>query len=147
MTAFRNRMIDHIAKSLKYVPIAIILFLALLSWREGFAKTAVICGIVGIGLILLNILTHKSRVTGNARRFVAPACFIFITAIGVYALIDMNVYMGIFYVLIGMSLICDRLLKGKWKQICCTAATGLAVVALVFYILEVTNGLTKITCC
>ncbi|RKU10991.1 hypothetical protein C6502_09250 [Candidatus Poribacteria bacterium] len=61
-------------------------------------------------------------------------CSVLVIAIGVYSLIDADIYMGISQVAIGMSLIFGRLLKGKWQHICCAAALGIAVGAIVLFV-------------
>lgn len=92
---------------------------------------------MGIGFMLLCLLLHIiKRITGNNRRFVL-VCSILVIAIGVYSLIDEDIYAGIGITSFGMILIFAEVLKGKWKHICCAVALGLAVGA---FILEEVNN-------
>ena len=124
-------IVRQLGRILQYVPVAIAFFLALSFWRMGFTEGAIITGLVGIGLLLLIVLLHVvEKITGNERRFVL-ICSALVIAIGVYSLIDADIYMGISQVAIGMSLIFGQLLKGKWQHICCAAALGIAVGAII----------------
>ncbi len=136
MTILGKDKIRHIARVLQYAPIAIAFFFALSFWRKGFTEGAIAFGLMGIGFMLLCILLHViKRITGNNRRFVL-VCSILVIAIGVYSLIDEDIYAGIGITSFGMILIFAEVLKGKWKHICCAAALGLAVGA---FILEEVN--------
>ena len=124
-------IVRHLGRILQYVPVTIAFFLALSFWRMGFTEGAISTGLVGIGLLLLIVLLHVvEKITGNKRRFVI-VCSALVIAIGVYSLIDADIYMGISQVAIGMSLIFGQLLKGKWQHICCAAALGIAVGAII----------------
>ena len=132
MTVSGKDKIHYIEKVLLYTPIMVGIFIALSVWGEGFTL-----GFMGIGLILIGVLLDGiKKIAGNNRRFVPPMSSIFLIALGVYSLIDIDIYSGIFYVLIGMNLIFDKFLKGKWKHICCTVTIGLAVVAFILYLMS-----------
>lgn len=123
--------VRHLGRILQYAPAAIAFFLALSFWRMGFTKGAIITALIGIGLLLLIGLLHViEKITGNKRRF-GLVCSALVIAIGVYSLIDGDIYMGISQMALGMSLIFGQLLKGKWQHICCAAALGIAVGAFV----------------
>ena len=127
-------IVRHLGQILQYVPVAIAFFLALSFWRMGFTEGAIITGLMGIGFILLIVLLHIiEKAIGNTGRFVL-VCSVLVIAIGVYSLIDADIYMGISQVAIGMSLLFGQLLKGKWQHICCAAALGIAVGAIVLFV-------------
>ena len=122
--------IRPITRILQYAPVAIAFFFALSFWKKGFTEGAIIFGLMGIGFILLIVLLHIiEKIIGNTRRFVL-ICSILVIAIGVYSVIDGDIYMGISQMALGMSLIFGQLLKGKWQHICCAAALGIAVGAM-----------------
>ena len=126
--------VRHLGRILQYAPAVIAFFLALSFWRMGFTEGAIITGLMGIGLLLLIVLLHVvEKITGNNRRFVL-VCSVLVIAIGVYSLIDGDIHMGISQMAMGMSLIFGQLLKGKWQHICCAAALGIAVGALVLFV-------------
>ncbi len=136
MTILGKDRIRHIARVLQYAPVVVAFFFALCFWRKGFTQGAVIFGLMGIGFILLGVLLHIiKKITGNNRRFVL-VCSILVIAIGVYSLIDGDIYAGIGITSFGMILIFNEVLKGKWRHICCAAALGLAAGA---FILEEIN--------
>ena len=86
---------------------------------------------MSVGFILLGVLLHiVKKITGNNRRFVL-VCSILVIAIGVYSLINGDLYTGIGMMSIGINLIFAEVLKGKWRHICCAAALGLAVGAFI----------------
>ena len=134
MAVLGKDKIHYIEKVLLYTPIMVGVFLALSVWGGGLTF-----GLMGVGLILIGVLLDSiKKIAGNNRRFVPPMSSIFLIALGVYSLIDMDIYIGIFYMLVGMSLIFDKFLKGKWKHICCTVTIGLAVGA--FILGEINDG-------
>ena len=123
--------IRRLARGLQYAPVVVAFFFALSFWRKGFTEVVVAFGVMGIGFLLLIILLHIiKRITGNNRRFVL-VCSILVIVIGIYSLIDEDIYTGIGIISIGMNLIFAELLNGKWKHICCAAALGLAVGAFI----------------
>ena len=127
--------VRHLGRILQYAPVAIAIevyfFLALSFWQMGFTEGAIITALMGIGFILLIVLLHIiEKITGNTRRFVL-ICSILVIAIGVYSLIDGDIYMGISQMALGMSLIFGQLLKGKWQHICCAIALGIALGAII----------------
>ena len=126
--------VRHLGRILQYAPAAIAFFFALSFWRMGFTEGAIITGLIGVGLLLLIVLLHViEKITENTRRFVL-ICSILVIAIGVYSLTDGDIYMGISQMALGMSLIFTQLLKGKWQHICCAAALGIAVGAIVLFV-------------
>ena len=126
--------VRHLGRILQYAPAVIAFFLALSFWRMGFTEGAIITGLMGIGLLLLIVLLHVvEKITGNKRRFVL-VCSVLVIAIGVYSLIDGDIHMGISQMAMGMSLIFGQLLKGKWQHICCAAALGIAVGAIILFV-------------
>ena len=136
MTILGKDKIRHIARVLQYAPIAIAFFFAVSFWRKGFTEGAIAFGLMGIGFLLLIVLLHiTEKIIGNKRRFVL-VCSILVIAIGVYSLIDEDIYAGIGITSIGMTLIFSELVRGKWKHICCGVVIGLAVGA---FILEEVN--------
>lgn len=131
MTALGKDKIRPIGRILQYAPAAVAFFFALSFWRKGFTEGAIVTGLIGIGFLLLIVLLHViEKITGNTKRFVL-VCSILVIAIGGYSLIDGNIYMGISQIAIGMNLIFAYLLKGKWQHICCAAALGIAVGAMI----------------
>ena len=126
--------VRHLGRILQYAPAAIAFFFALSFWRMGFTEGAIITGLIGVGLLLLIVLLHViEKITENTKRFVL-ICSILVIAIGVYSLTDGDIYMGISQMALGMSLIFTQLLKGKWQHICCAAALGIAVGAIVLFV-------------
>ena len=123
--------VRHLGRILQYAPAVMAFFLALSFWRMGFTEGAIITGLMGIGLLLLIVLLHVvEKITGNKRRFVL-VCSVLVIAIGVYSLIDGDIYTGIGAMALGAILIFAEVLKGKWQHICCAAALGIAVGAFV----------------
>lgn len=121
----------HIGRILQCAPAAIAFFLALSFWRMGFTEGAIFTGLMGVGFILLIVLLRIiEKAIGNTGRFVL-VCSALVIVIGVYSLIDWDIYMGISQVAIGMNLLFGQLLKGKWQYICCAAALGIAVGAII----------------
>ena len=130
MVVLGKDKIHYIEKVLLYTPIIMGTFLALSVWGEGLTF-----GFVGVGFILMGVLLDNvKKVAGNHGRFVPPMYSILFIAIPVYLWAIGSIYEGIFYALIGMNLIFDRYLKGKWKHICCAIAIGLAVLIFILYI-------------
>ena len=131
MTILGKDRIRHIARVLQYAPVVVAFFFALYFWRKGFTEGAIASGLMGIGFILLCVLLHIiKKITGNNRRFVI-ICSILVIAIGVYSLIDGDIYTGIGITSLGMILIFNEVLKGKWRHICCAVALGFAVGAFI----------------
>ena len=95
-------------------------------------------GFMVIGVILIGITLdiRIKKIAGNNKRFGRLCISSLIVIIGAYLLVTGNIYSGIFYVLVGMNLIFEKFLKGKWKSICCAIALTLAVGALILYFLE-----------
>ena len=123
--------VRHLGRILQYAPAAIAFFLALSFWRKGFTEGAIITGLMGIGFILLIVLLHIiEKITGNKRRFML-VCSGLVIAIGVYSLIDRDIYTGITITSIGMTMIFSELVRGRWKHICCAVALGIAVGAII----------------
>ena len=124
-------VVRHLGRVLQFAPVIIAFFFALSFWRKGFTEGAIAFGLMGIGFIFICFLLHIiKRITGNNRRFVL-VCSILVIVIGVYSLIDEDIYVGIGITSIGMILIFAEVLKGKWKHICCVVALGLAVGAFI----------------
>ena len=122
--------IHYIEKALLYTPIMVGIFIALSVWGEGLTL-----GFMGIGVILIGVLLDSiKRIAGNHGRLVPSIYSILFTAIIVYYSVIGSIYEGIFYALIGINLIFDRHLKGKWKHICCAIAIGLAALIFILYI-------------
>ncbi len=121
-----------LGRILQYAPVAIAFFFALSFWRKGLTEGAIAFGLMGIGYILICFLLHIiKRITGNNRRFLL-VCSMFVIALGLYSLIDKDIYAGIGITAIGMILIFTEVLKGRWKHICCAVALGLAVGAFIW---------------
>ena len=132
MTILGKDKIHYIEKVLLYTPIMVGIFIALSVWGEGFTL-----GFMGIGLILIGVLLDGiKKIAGNNRRFVPHRLSLIVVVIGGYFLAIGDIYVGIFYVLIGMNLIFEKFLKGEWKSICCAIALTLAVGALILSFLE-----------
>ena len=133
MTVLGKDKIHYIEKVLLYTPIMVGVFFALSVWGESLTF-----GLMGVGLILIGVLLDSiKKMAGSNRRFLPPMPSL-IVIMGGYLLAIGNIYFGIFYVLIGMNLIFDKFLKGKWKHICCTVTIGLAVGA--FILGEINDG-------
>ena len=116
---------------LQYVLAVTAFFFAFSFWQKGFTEGAVAFGLMGIGFLLLIVLLHIiKKITGNNRRFVIIYS-ILVIAIGVYLLIDGEIYTGIGITSFGMILIFTKVLKGKWRHICCVVALGFAVGAFI----------------
>ena len=130
MTVLGKDKIHYIEKVLLYTPIMVGIFIALSVWGEGFTL-----GFMGIGLILIGVLLDGIRkIAGNNRRFVPHMSSLIVVVSGGYFLAIGDIYFGIFYVLIGMNLIFAQFLKGKRQHICCTAALGIAVGAIILFV-------------
>ena len=120
MTILGKDKIHYIEKVLLYTPIMVGIFLALSVWGEGLTF-----GLIGISLILIGVLLDSiKKIAGNNGRFMPSMYSILIISIGTYSLAIGNIYMGIFYALIGMNMIFDKFLKGRWKHICCAVTLG-----------------------
>ena len=132
MTILGKDRLHYIEKVLLYTPIMMGIFIALSVWSGGLTVGVMVVGAILIGITLNSI----KKIAGNNKRFVPPVCSSLIVIIGGYLLVTGNIYNGIFYVLVGMNLIFEKFLKGKWKSICCAIALTLAVGALILYFLE-----------
>ena len=122
--------IHYIEKVLLYTPLMAGVFIALSVWGEGLAF-----GFMGVGVILTAVLLDgMKKIAGNNGRFVPPIYSILLTAIIVYYLVIGSIYQGIFYLLIGTSMVFDRFLKGRWRHICFAIAIGLAMVIFILYL-------------
>ena len=117
---------------LQYVPVLIALLYALYFWQKGLTEPALIFGLMGIGLILLGVLLQTVRkFIGNDRYFLTISSVLLIL-MGLYCSMGRGIpYTGIFGALIGASLICNMVLKRKWKDISGVAIFVLAVAALI----------------
>ena len=145
MATLDKDKIRRIARVLQYAPIAITFFFTLSFWREGDTEGTVAMGAVCIGLMLLNLLLHITHIRDKLMAIRKPLGLIvsiLIISIGMYSLALGNIYMGMFYALIGMNLIFDKFLKGRWKHICCAVTLGIAVGAFILYL---RSG--QATCC
>ena len=81
MKFLEKDVVRHLGRILQYAPVAIAFFFAISFWRKGFTEGAIITGLVGIGLLLLNVLLHViEKITGSTRRFVL-VCSILVIAI------------------------------------------------------------------
>ena len=130
MTVLGKDKIHYIEKVLLYTPIMVGVFLALSVWGGGLTF-----GLIGIGLILIGVLLDIiKKFAGNNGRFMPSMYSILIISIGTYSLAIGNIYMGIFYALIGMNMIFDKFLKGRWKHICCAVTLGIAVGVFILYL-------------
>ena len=130
MTILGKDKIHYIEKVLLYTPIMVGIFLALSVWGEGLTF-----GLIGISLILIGVLLDIiKKFAGNNGRFMPSMYSILIISIGTYSLAIGNIYMGIFYALIGMNMIFDKFLKGRWKHICCAVTLGIAVGVFILYL-------------
>jgi hypothetical protein len=137
MTILGKDKIRLILRVLQYTPVAITFFFTLSFWREGDTEGAVAIGAVCIGLMLLNLLLHITHIRDKLMAIRKPLGLIvsiLIISIGMYSLVLGNIYMGIFYALIGMNLIFDKFLKGRWKHICCAVTLGIAVGVFILYL-------------
>ena len=131
MAILRKDKIRHIGRILQFAPVAVVFCFALSFWQQGFTEGAIISGLMGIGFLLLIVLLHiTEKIIGNRRRFVL-VCSILVIAIGMYSLIDGDIYAGIGATGLGAILIFAEVLKGKWRHICCAVALGIAVGAFV----------------
>lgn len=117
---------------LQYVPVLIALLYALYFWKRGWTEPAIIFGAIGVGLILLGILLQTTRkFIGNDRYFMIISSVLLIL-MGLYCSMGRGIpYTGIFGALIGVSLIFNMVLKGRWKNICGGAIFVLAVGVLI----------------
>ena len=117
---------------LQYIPVLIALLYALYFWKRGWTEPAIIFGAIGIGLILLGILLQTVRkFIGNDRHFLTISSVLLIL-MGLYCSMGRGIpYTGIFGVLIGVSLIFNMVLTGKWKHISGVAILVLAVGVLI----------------
>lgn len=124
--------LHYIEKVLLYTPIMVGIFIALSVWSGGLTVGFMVIGVILIGITLDSI----KKIAGNNKRFVPPVYSSLIVIIGGYLLVTGNIYMGMFYVLVGMNLIFEKFLKGKGKSICCAIALTFAVGAPILYFLE-----------
>lgn len=122
-----------IARFLLFAPVVIFFFLSFSFWKKGFTETAIIFGVMGIGLILLAFLLGIiQRIIGNKKRFVI-VCACLLISIGLYCLITGDLYPGIGLTLLGLAFILEIILPKKRWQI------GITVVVLL-----VLGGITYI---
>ena len=129
MTILGKNKLHYIEKVLLYTPIMVGIFIAL-SVRSGELTV----GFMAVGVMLIGVLLNIiKKITGSNR---LPTASILIVAIGIYVLINGDSYMGIFYILLGMSLIFNEFLKGKWSHICYAITMCFAVVAFILYLVR-----------
>ncbi len=129
MTILGKNKLHYIEKVLLYTPIMVGIFIALSVWSGELTVGFMVVGLMLIG-VLLNII---KKITGSNR---LPTVSILIVAIGIYVLINGDSYMGIFYILLGISLIFNEFLKGKWSHICYAITMWFAVVAFILYLVR-----------
>ena len=117
---------------LQYVPVLIALLYGLYFWKRGWTEPAIIFGAIGLGLILLGVLLQTAqKFVENDRHFLTISSVLLIL-MGLYCSLGRGIpYTGIFGALIGASLICNMVLKGKWKDISGVAILVLAVAVLI----------------
>lgn len=127
----RDRL-HYIEKVLLYTPIMVGIFIALSVWSGGLTVGFMVIGVILIGITLDSI----KKIAENNKRFVPPVYSSLIVISGGYLLVTGDIYIGIFYVLVGMNFLFEKFLKGKWKSICCAIALTLAVGAFILYFLE-----------
>ena len=117
---------------LPYVPVLITFFYALYFWQKGWTEPARIFGVIGLGLILLGILLRTVRKFIEDDRYAVIIGGVLLILMGLYCWIGRGIpYTGIFGALIGVSLVFNTVLKGKWKPICGGAILVLAVIGLI----------------
>ena len=132
MTILGRDRLHYIEKILLYTPIMVGIFIALSIWSGGLTVGFMVIGVILIGITLDSI----KKIAGNNKRFVPPVYSSLIVISGGYLLVTGDIYIGIFYVLVGMNFIFEKFLKGKWKSICCAIALTFAVGAFILYFLE-----------
>ena len=132
MTILGRDRLHYTEKILLYTPIMVGIFIALSVWSGGLTVGFMVIGVILIGITLDSI----KKIAGNNKRFVPPVYSSLIVISGGYLLVTGDIYIGIFYVLVGMNFIFEKFLKGKWKSICCAIALTLAVGAFILYFLE-----------
>ena len=117
---------------LPYVPVLITFFYALYFWQKGWTEPARIFGVIGLGLILLGILLQTVRKFVEDDRYVVIIGGVLLILMGLYCWIGRGIpYTGIFGALIGVFLVFNAVLKGKWKPICGGAILVLAVIVVI----------------
>ena len=98
---------------LQYVPAVIVFFFALSLWKTGNNESAVIVGLLGIGLMLLPVLLNTTRkIVDNDRRFtIVLAAVIFCSSLYLWILGEIN--LGLISTLIGIFTILNYLLYSQ----------------------------------
>ena len=106
---------------------------ALYLWKNlGWTKPTLIFTLLGIGTILFFFLMNQFYEYLQGNRYFIIGGAISVIIIGLYLWINSGLpHIGICYVLIGVSLIFNAVLKGKWKNICVIAALVLAGAVLI----------------
>ena len=129
---------------LQYMPAVTILFFALLFWRGGNNETAVLWGLIGIGLMLLSVLLNVIRkVVDNDRSFIIVLAIV-VFCCSLYLWVDGEIYYGLISTLTGIFMILGYLLhpqktRGtKWSssmwQIYIPLAVGLITFGPLLYL-------------
>ena len=98
---------------LQYMPAVIVFFFALSLWRAGNNESAVILGLIGIGLMLLAVLLNVIRkIVDNDRRFIIVlATVVFCSSL--YIWIKGEIYYGLISTLTGIFMILGSLLYSQ----------------------------------
>ena len=129
---------------LQYMPAVIFFWFSLSFWRKGNTSVAVICGLTGIGLMLLSVALNTIRkIVDNDRHFmIVPAIVVFCGSL--YVWIQGDIYYGLITTLMGLFMIANCFLysqKGtgsKWStpmwQIYIPIAVGLITFAPLLYL-------------
>lgn len=135
---------------LQYTPAAIAFFFALSRWKAGNNESAILFGLIGLGLMLLSVLLNTIRkIVNNERRsMVVSAIVVFCCSL--YPWINGEIYGGIILTLIGVFMICGYFLhpqntRGtKWSssmwQIYIPLAVGLITFVPLFFLMHVSEN-------
>ena len=93
---------------LPYVPAVIFFCYSLSFWRKGNASVAVICGLTGIGLILLSVALNTIwKIVDNDKRFmIVPTIVVFCCSL--YIWVQGDIYYGLISTLIGLFMIANH---------------------------------------
>ena len=114
---------------------------ALYLWKKlGWTKPTLIFTLLGIGTILFFFLMNQFYEYLQGNRYFIIGGAIFVIIIGLHLWINSELpHIGICYVLIGLSLIFNVVLKRKWKNICVIAVLVLAGTVLILGEIEEIN--------
>ncbi len=104
----RTGKVEKLKVVLQYMPAAICFITALSLWRSGNNASAVLFGVIGIGLMLLAVLLNTIRkIMGNDRHFTIVLA-ILVFSCSLYSWINGEIYYGLILTLVSLFMIANH---------------------------------------